>query len=159
MQENEKVMLTITININAINKFKLNSIKHVELFLIENKLIPKVISCERTEQSKNIHYHVLAECPKEMVYDIYKELWLNHIFTEVTRNEYAYYQYIIKDGNYKTYDYVPQLPDTQTSEYQRLLDDIFVHNKSMDEIRITYPKLFVRYYNTIQSMFRNWNMR
>ena len=31
--ENEKIMLTITININAINKFKLNSIKHVELFL------------------------------------------------------------------------------------------------------------------------------
>ena len=126
--------------------------------LIENKLTPKVISCERTEQSKNIHYHIMAECSKEMVYDIYKELWLNQIFTEVTRNEYAYYQYMIKDGNYKTYDYTPMVPQKET-EYENLLNDIFIHNKSMDEIRIGYPKLFVRYYILITAMFRNWNMR
>jgi len=154
----EKVMLTITININAINKFKLNSIKHVEVFLRENKLTPKVISSERTQQSKNIHYHVMAECDSDKVADIYKELWFNQIFTEVTRNEYAYYQYMIKDGNYKTYDYTPIVPETD-SQYENLLNDIFIHNKSMDEIRIAYPKLFVRYYSTISAMFRNWNMR
>ena len=155
----EKVMLTITININAINKFKLNSIKHVEVFLRENKLTPKVISSERTQQSKNIHYHVMAECDSDKVADIYKELWFNQIFTEVTRNEYAYYQYMIKDGNYKTYDYTPQIPESKVSSYENMLNDIFVHNKSLDEIRIDYPVLFVRHYTTIIQMFKNWNMR
>ena len=86
-------------------------------FCLQNNLNLKCVSAERSEASQNIHYHVLALVQNEYLTTVVNNLWLNQIFVEKTRNEYAYYQYMIKNGVYKTFDYIPLLPDNVENDY------------------------------------------
>lgn len=135
----------ITINTNAIVKYKLKAIDSVYQFLDKLYIKSFVIAAERDLHSNNIHYHVLAESD-----DIANEvLWGYKIWNSEVNNENAYYEYIIKDGHYKVFnDYKPLIKPIN-DEYANLLDDIHLYDLSHEELRIKYPKLYLRFYRTI----------
>lgn len=143
-------MYAITINLNAIERFKLKSMDNVYDFLTSFDLEVLMISAERTENSKNIHYHVAVQ---EIPEGISKLLWTSKIYNEFVKDDKGYIDYIAKDGNYKLYNkYVMPVIHSNRTEIELLLDDIYNHDKSVDYIRMKYPKLFLKHYNTILKM-------
>ena len=141
----------ITLNQTSINKFNLKTIESVKDFLEGLNVIPLVISAERSSVGYNYHYHIMS---KDYSEDIERNLWLSGIYNDNVINEVAYYDYIIKEGNFKLFNgYEPPFKQKNASQYELMLNDIYINNVSMQEIRLKYPVLFVRHYNTISKMY------
>jgi len=149
-------MQAITININAINTFKLKSIESVNDWLSGLGAKVHVISAERTTDGKrNLHYHVMAD-----IDEVTKNyLWQLKIWNDEVTNELSYYEYIIKDGKYKVYDYQPPFRVQNQNQYAMMLDDMFVHDLTLDELRIKYPMLFVRHFNNILKIYQSRELK
>lgn len=145
----------ITINETIIDKYQLKSMDHARNFLkMAYDIETLVITAERTQTSKNIHYHILAAAITEQQE---RELWHDKIYNSKIDNELNYYNYIIKDGNIKLYDYTPPIVPKSTSTYEAMLNDIYENDFSFDMIRIKYPELFVKHYQTITKMLMDSN--
>lgn len=143
--------VAITINILAIDTYDLRNQKQVKTFLEGMDAIVYVIATERTETSKNIHYHVLAEIENNEAMARY---WAKKIYIEPLNNELSYFNYIKKDGNFKIYnDYVPPFQEIKKNEYEALMNDILNTDITLQEIAIKYPKLLFKHFNNIKAMF------
>lgn len=139
-----------TININVIDKLSLKSIDKVRDFLLNYEIKVLCISAERTETSKNIHYHLLIDNYDNATSII---LWGLNIWNSTIDNEFSYFNYMIKDGNYKLFNDYQKPIQTKGSDISLLLDDIYENDISFNAIRIKYPKLYLRYYSTIIKMY------
>lgn len=144
-------MKAITINLTNVQKYKLKSIDDVYSFLDKLKIVVLVIAAERSSLGYNYHYHILTKDYEE---DIERYLWSSAIFNETVLNEFSYYDYICKEGNFKIFnDYQPPYKMQSKNQYELMLNDIYTNNVPMQEIRLRYPVLFVRHYNTICKMY------
>lgn len=143
-------MKALTINLNFIERYSLNSIDRCAYLLKNMGITPLLISAERTENSQNIHYHVLAD---DFDDEIEQKLWYEKVYNQDVLNEYSYYKYITKDGNFKFFnDYKAPLSFKGNNEYSELLADIYDNDFSLDGIRLKYPELYIKHYSAIIKM-------
>lgn len=135
----------------AIDTYELRNQKQVKQFIEELGGIVYVIATERTETSKNIHYHVLAEIEDNQAMAQY---WAKKIYCEPLTNELSYFNYIKKDGNFKLYnDYVPPFQEIKSSDYEALMNDLLNTDITLQEVAIKYPKLLLKHFNNIKAIF------